>query len=152
MPIKIDIVDSSSTVKAKAASGNSDVKLRPTCGANAARYESLIAKESQERKAADDSLRSEKQNKGFIRLEDFIGEGLVGRFDANTLSLLNSCLINKISYGDHVYSLSVSARDKKTYFCSREIAYNKIEVDCASGAFILMANDEHTVTQEQIDF
>ena len=98
------------------------------------------------------SVDTEKQNKGYIRLEDYLVSGPIGQFDSATLELLKQYLVNKLSFNGYIYSLSVSTGNKVIYFCPRDIEYNKVEVNFTTGSFGLLKNDEHTVTQEQIEF
>ena len=151
MPIKLNVVDNNSEVRVKPKS-NDEVRLKPDCGIDNARYEALVNKEKQDRIAADELLQNEKQNKGYIRLEDYLKSGPIGKFDPETLNLLTSYLVNKLSFNGYIYSLSISTGNKVIYFCPRDIEYNKVEVNFTTGDFGLLKNDEHTVTQEQINF
>ena len=55
MPVKLNIVDNNSEVRVKPKS-NDEVRLKPDCGIDNARYEALVNKERQERIAADEIL------------------------------------------------------------------------------------------------
>ncbi len=151
MPIKLNVVDNNSSVRVKTKS-NDEVRLQPDCGIDNARYEALVNKEKQERIAADQLLQETKQNKGYIQVEDYLVSGPIGQFDPETLELLKSYLVNKLSFNGYIYSLSITNGNKAIYFCPRETEYNKVEVDFTNGSFGLLKNNEHTVTQEQIDF
>lgn len=151
MPIKVNVVDNNSSVRVR-PQAKDNVPTKPDSGIDNARYEALVNKEKQERIAADEALQNEKQNKGYIRLEDYLVSGPIGQFDAATLELLKKYLVNKLSFNGYIYSLSVSTGNKVIYFCPRDIEYNKVEVNFTTGSFGLLKNDEHTVTQEQIEF
>ena len=151
MPIKLNVVDNNSSVRVKPKS-NSEVPVKPNCGIDNARYEALVNKEKQERIAADEEIKETKQNLGYIKLEDYLVSGPIGQFDPETLELLKKYLVNKLSFNGYIYSLSISNGNRLTYFCPREVEYNKVEVNILDGSFGLLKNNEHTVTQEQIDF
>lgn len=152
MPIKLNVVDNNSNVRVKPKS-NDEVRLKPDCGIDNARYEALVNKERQERIEADQELQDTKQNLGYIRLEDYLRSGSIGQFDPKTTELLKKYLVNKLSFNGYIYSLSISNGNKATYFCPREeTEYKKVEVNFTDGSFGLLKSNEHTVTQEQIDF
>lgn len=151
MPIKLNVVDNNSEVRVRPKS-NDEVRLKPDCGIDNARYEALVNKEKQERIEADRELQDTKQNLGYIRLEDYLISGPIGQFDPATTELLKKYLVNKLSFNGYIYSLNMSAGDRKIYFCPRDIEYNKVEVNFTDGSFGLLKNNEHTVTADQIQF
>lgn len=153
MPIKINVVDNNSEVRVKPKS-NDEVKLKPDCGLENGRLESLINTERAERIEADKLLQDTKQDLGYIPVEPYLVSGQpYGIFSEAVLEKLKKYLINKISLGNYIYSLSVSNGNLKTYFCARgDILVNKIDVNFETGVFRLIQANEHMVTQEQIDF
>lgn len=153
MPIKINVVDNNSEVRVKPKS-NDEVKLKPDCGLENGRLESLINTERAERIEADKLLQDTKQDLGYIQVEPYLVSGQpYGIFSEGVLEKLKKYLVNKISLGNYIYSLSISNGNLKTYFCARgDIVINKIDVNFETGVFRLIQANEHMVTQEQIDF
>ena len=153
MPIKIDVVDNSSQVRVK-PTDNKTVKLKDDCDTKEARIDSLIKTERAERIAADQLLQDTKQDLGYIQVEPYLIPGQsYGVFSEAVLEKLKKYLVNKISLGNYIYSLSVSNGNLKTYFCARgDITINKIDVNFSTGVFTLIRANEHMVTEEQMRF
>lgn len=153
MAIKLNVVDNNSEVRVR-PSTKDVVPAKPNSGIDNARYEALVNKERQERIAADELLQSTKQDLGYIPVEPYLVEGQVyGIFPEAVLEKLKKYLVNKISFGNYIYSLSVSNGNLKTYFCARgDIAVNKIDVNFSTGVFTLVRANEHMVTEEQMRF
>ena len=153
MAIKLNVVDNNSEVRVK-PSTKDIVPAKPNSGIDNARYEALVNKERQERIIADEILQNTKQDLGYISVEPYLVSGQpYGIFSEEILEKLKKYLVNKISLGNYIYSLSVSNGNLKTYFCARgDILVNKIDVNFETGVFRLIQANEHMVTQEQIDF
>ena len=123
MPIKVDVVDNDSYVNVRPKSNSAvpvkkesndqvavlatsgdEVKVRSGCGADSARIEALIRE-----------LQLNKQNLGFVFLDEFTGPHHDGSLTPNTLKLLKSYLVNKVAYQGNVYSLAKIRNNIYTY-------------------------------------
>lgn len=104
MPIKVDIVDNSSTVRVRPNSKD-EVHVKSSCDTKEKVLEAKIDKEIEERKEADAELQAQiitKQDKiYFITVFES-----AGTLSEDVLNLLISSRLNKLVYLDNIYSLS----------------------------------------------
>ena len=148
MPIKLNVVDNNSEVRVKPKS-NDEVRLKPDCGIDNARYEALVNKEKQDRIAADEALQKQiTDNKiNFIPLDSYITvvtsyqkEGVLPQ---ELLVYLRNNKLNKVILGNKVYYLAVKDGNTQQYFSNTsgdipgEPNFNKVNVNLETGEFIV---------------
>lgn len=148
MPVKLNIVDNNSEVRVKPKS-NDEVRLKPDCGIDNARYEALVNKERQERIAADEILQRQiTENKiNFIPLDSYITEQTSyqksGVLPESILLFLRSNRLNKVVLGNKIYYLSIKDGNIQQYFSNtsdsipNEPNFNRVDLNTDTGEFII---------------
>lgn len=148
MPIKLDVVDNNSEVRVKVKSKD-EVRLKPDCGIDNARYEALVNKERQERIAADEILQRQiTDNKiNFIPLDSYITEQTSvqksGVLPESILLFLRSNRLNKVVLGNKIYYLSIKNGNIQQYFSNtsnnipNEPNFNRVDLDIDTGEFTI---------------
>ena len=148
MPVKLNIVDNNSEVRVKPKS-NDEVRLKPDCGIDNARYEALVNKERQERIAADEVLQRQiTENKiNFIPLDSYITEQTSyqksGVLPESILLFLRSNRLNKVVSGNKIYYLSIKDGNIQQYFSNtsnnipNEPNFNRVDLNTDTGEFII---------------
>ena len=148
MPVKLNIVDNTSEVRVKPKS-NDEVRLKPDCGIDNARYEALVNKERQERIAADEILQRQiTENKiNFIPLDSYITEQTSyqksGVLPESILLFLRSNRLNKVVSGNKIYYLSIKDGNIQQYFSNtsnnipNEPNFNRVDLNTDTGEFII---------------
>ena len=148
MPVKLNIVDNNSEVRVKPKS-NDEVRLKPDCGIDNARYEALVNKERQERIAADEILQRQiTENKiNFIPLDSYITEQTSyqksGVLPESILLFLRSNRLNKVVLGNKIYYLSIKDDNIQQYFSNtsnnipNEPNFNRVDLNTDTGEFII---------------
>lgn len=148
MPIKLNIVDNNSEVRVKPKS-NDEVRLKPDCGIDNARYEALVNKEKQERIAADEVLQRQiTENKiNFIPLDSYITEQTSvqksGVLPESILLFLRSNRLNKVVLGNKIYYLSIKNGNIQQYFSNtsnnipNEPNFNRVDLNIDTGEFTI---------------
>ena len=148
MPVKLNIVDNNSEVRVKPKS-NDEVRLKPDCGIDNARYEALVNKERQERIAADEVLQRQiTENKiNFIPLDSYITEQTSyqksGVLPESILLFLRSNRLNKVVLGNKIYYLSIKDGNIQQYFSNtsnnipNEPNFNRVDLNTDTGEFII---------------
>ena len=148
MPVKLNIVDNNSEVRVKPKS-NDEVRLKPDCGIDNARYEALVNKERQERIAADEILQRQiTENKiNFIPLDSYITEQTSyqksGVLPESILLFLRSNRLNKVVSGNKIYYLSIKDGNIQQYFSNtsnnipNEPNFNRVDLNTDTGEFII---------------
>jgi len=148
MPIKLDVVDNNSEVRVKVKSKD-EVRLKPDCGIDNARYEALVNKERQERIAADEILQRQiTDNKiNFIPLDSYITEQTSyqksGVLPESILLFLRSNRLNKVVLGNKIYYLSIKNGNIQQYFSNtsnnipNEPNFNRVDLNIDTGEFTI---------------
>ena len=148
MPVKLNIVDNNSEVRVKPKS-NDEVRLKPDCGIDNARYEALVNKERQERIEADEILQRQiTENKiNFIPLDSYITEQTSyqksGVLPESILLFLRSNRLNKVVLGNKIYYLSIKDGNIQQYFSNtsnnipNEPNFNRVDLNTDTGEFII---------------
>lgn len=144
MPIKIDVIDSNSSVYVKPKSNDTvsviktskdqvavradsgdEVKITNGSGVDSTRLEMLIRE-----------LQLNKQNLGFVFLDEFTGPNYDGNLSPNNLKLLKSYLINKVAFRGNVYSLAKVNNYIYTYWSPKQdVNPNQVELNVNTGYF-----------------
>lgn len=128
--VDVKISDNKS-VDVKVVDNKSIVNTKTGCGANDKRLEHLIKE-----------LQKNKQNKGFIAIDQFIfaGSNCGIITDVEKLNLLKNYLINKISYRETIYYLisDEDINDSLIYYCYiQEANPNYLVLNKSNGTFTL---------------
>lgn len=149
MPIKLNVVDNNSEVRVKVKSKD-EVRLKPDCGIDNARYEALVNKERQERIAADEILQAQiTENKiNFIPLDSYITEQTSyqksGVLPESILLFLRSNRLNKVVLGNKIYYLSIKNGNIQQYFSNtsdnipNEPNFNRVDLNTDTGEFTIV--------------
>lgn len=149
MPIKLNVVDNNSSVRVKHQSKD-EVRLKPDCGIDNARYEALVNKERQERIAADEALQKQiTDNKiNFIPLDNYITEETsyqkIGVIPEIILQHLRNNKINKLLLGNKIYYLSIKDGNIQQYFSNTtdtvqgEPNFNNVDLNIETGEFTII--------------
>ena len=124
MPIKVDVVNSNSTINVKPKDNTSNVKLNSGDSVDLRRIDALI-----------EQLQRNKQDLGFIYVSDYLDPGQYhGTFTQSALNLLKMFLINKLNYSGSIYSLAKINNNIFDYICSTTNP-NTIRLDITNGFF-----------------
>lgn len=150
MPIKVKIVDNDSLVKVKPICNTDEVDVKTGCNTDKARLENLINQEKQQRIAADEELERQIQEGliTFIAIDSYITSRTPIQYNGTitnevVLNSLRDSKVNKVTFGNKVYTFSVRNGNFKQYFCVTnsspnfpvEPSFNMLELNTQTGEF-----------------
>jgi len=136
MPIKVNMHDSSSTVRVRPVNNTSEVPVRSDCNVDHKRLEGLIHQEAEERKEADIVLQDQIDEIN-ISIPNFIPiNDLHGYLEETLLNLLIENKVNRISFESRVYYLSMIEGNIRKYFSTvASSSLNEIDVNIETGEY-----------------
>ena len=134
MPIKVDLVSNSSQIRVK-PTDNKDVKVISDAAVIDKVQDAKINKEIAERKAADNLLQiqiDQKQDEiAFITVYE-----LAGIIPSQELAILVKNKVNRLVYQDQIYCLSIEEGNIRKYFTTTPTTeYNEIDVNITNGGY-----------------